>query len=249
MGFRTFVFMNVTASVTDMVMRMPEGAPFKYEQLPVAAEQFGAAAKAMSRLVQKGVVSRASTGLFYRPIQSVFGTLRPPQEALLNTFLFKNGQRVAYVTGNALYNSMGLTTQVPKLVKVACLDRRIKTTLINLVVRPVKSYVPVTDDNVALLELLDILKDFNVIPDTDNKQKVRFMLGQLKALSTNRQEQLCDIALKYPPRVRALLGALLYELNPEQPVMKLKESLNPLSIYKYGIEKELLRSVNFWKLE
>ena len=241
--------MNVTARVNDMVMRLPEGTPFKYEQLPVKAEEFGAAAKAMSRLVQKGVVNRATTGLFYRPIQSVFGTLRPSQGALLDTYLFKNGKRVAYVTGNALYNSMGLTTQVPKLVRVACLERRINTKVANLEIKAVKSYVSVTDDNFELLELLDILKDFNSIPDTDTKQRVRFMLGQLKKLSPKRQGQLCEIALKYPPRVRALLGALLNELNPDMPVMKLKKSLNPLSVYKYGIEKELLRFIKFWKIE
>ena len=240
--------MNVSARINDMIMGMQEGTPFRYTELPVKAEEYSAAAKAMSRLVQKGVVSRLSTGIFYRPRISVFGSVPPKEDALLRTYLFRNGKRIAYITGNALYNRMGLTTQVPKLVRIACRDKRIATTIVNLEVKTVKSYVEVTDENFELLELLDVLKDFKSIPDTDNRQRVLFMLGQLKKLSTKKLDELCEIALKYPPRVRALLGALLNELNPNVPAMKLKNSLNPLTIYKYGIEKELLRFINFWKI-
>lgn len=241
--------MNVTARVNKLITGIPEGTPFKYTELPVKATEYGAAAKAMSRLVKRGVVNRISTGFFYKPKQSVFGPVPPREEMLLRTYMFKDGKRIAYVTGNALYNRMGLTTQVPKLVRVACFEKKINTKIVNLAVKAAKSYVPVTDNNFQFLELLDVLKDFKSIPDTTNKQRVHFMLGQLKRLSKTQQVNLCEIALKYPPRVRALLGSLLNELNPERPVMKLKSSLNPLTNYEYGIEKELLRSINFWRIE
>ena len=143
---------------------------------------------------------------------------------------------------------MGLTTQVPKNIRVASRGKRILTTIGSIKVKPVKSYVDVTDDNYYLMELLDVLKDFKIIPDTAKDQVIKFMLQKIKELSNKEREKFIKIALKYPPRVRAFAGALLNELNPKLPVSELKKSINPLTIYEYGISKKQLSAIEYWNI-
>jgi len=42
--------------------------------------------------------------------------------------------------------------------------------------------------------------------------------------------------MKYTPRTRALLGAILKELGLWEEVFGLKESLNPLTSFKIGLD-------------
>ena len=60
---------------------------------------------------------------------------------------------------------MGLTTQVPSSIRVASLDKQVKGKVGNVVIKPAKSYGKVTADTIKYLELLDVIKDLNTIPD------------------------------------------------------------------------------------
>src|SRR5690606_28656170 len=104
---------------------MPEGTTFKYQQLGITATEYSAAAKALERLIEKDLIKRITTGVFYKPKKSIFGELRPSETEIIKPYLYERGKRIAYITGTALYNNMGLTTQVPKNVKVASRCKRI----------------------------------------------------------------------------------------------------------------------------
>ena len=240
--------MKVSDKIKKNIAKIPDGTPFTYQDLEIMQEEYPAATKAIERLIKKGAISRVSTGVFYKPKNTPFGALKPREEELLRSYLFENNKRVAYITGTALYNKLGLTTQVPKNIKVASRDRRIITTVGNMQVKPVKSYVDVTDDNYYLMELLDVLKDFKTIPDTDKSQTIRFVLKKIKALPGKEKDQFIKIAIKYPPRVRALAGALLSEISNKLPLRELKESINPLSTFKFSISEKQLSQVRFWNI-
>ncbi|RAV55875.1 hypothetical protein DIU36_16290 [Mucilaginibacter rubeus] len=225
---------------------MPDGAVFKYQELGIAATEYGAAAKAMERLKKKGVVDSASAGVFYKPKKTLFGTLKPSEEELIKPYLYENNQRIAYITGTALYNRMGLTTQVPQNISIASRDKRIVTRIGNIQVRAVKSYADVTDDNFTILEILDAIKDLKIIPDVDRNRAVENLLRQLTNVSD--KASLVKLALKYPPRVRALTGALLEQLNETAIAAPLRKSINPLSAYSYGISAEALPSCTNWNI-
>ena len=240
--------MKVSDKIKKNIAKIPDGTPFTYQDLAIIPGECPAATKAIERLIKNGAISRASTGVFYKPKNSPFGTLKPREEELLRPYLFENNKRVAYITGTALYNKLGLTTQVPKNIKVASRDRRIITTVGNIQVKPVKSYVDVTDDNYYLMELLDVLKDFKTIPDTDKSQTIRFVLKKIKALSAKEKDQFIKIAIKYPPRVRAFAGALLSEISNKLAVQELKESINPLSTFKFSISNKQLSKIKCWNI-
>ncbi|HMH23648.1 MAG TPA: DUF6088 family protein [Puia sp.] len=241
--------MKVTEKINKKLGQIPDGSTFTYRQLNIDKEEYLAAAKAIERLIKRGTVQRASTGLFYKPKQTIFGALRPNEEELLKPYLFEGNNRVAYITGNSLYNRLGLTTQIPNSIKVASRDKRIITTIGNLKIRPIKSYVDVTADNYYLLEVLDAIKDFKKIPDRDQQRSIEVLTGLLKQFNESDKKRLIRYALKYPPRVRALLGALLSNMATLQDLDVLEKGLNPFTAYAYGIKKELLPTIDAWNIK
>jgi len=240
--------MKVTEKIERKINRLQEGTTFGYQQLGIDRTEFNAAAKAIQRLIGKGVIKRASTGVFYKPKQSVFGELRPGEEELLKPYLFKNGKRIAYITGGALYNRMGLTTQVPKTIKVASRVNRVSTRIGKTQVKPVKSYVDVTNQNYYLLEILDALKDFKTIPDLDKESAITLLKTRIRKLAKSDQSKLIKYAFKYPPRAKALLGAILESIKIKENIEDLKARLNPLSSFNIGIKEDLLPTGPEWNI-
>lgn len=240
--------MKVAGKIERKINRMQEGTTFKYQQLGIDQSEYRAAAKAVERLIKKGMIRRVSTGVFYKPKQSAFGELRPREEELLKPYLFQDGKRIAYITGVSLYNRMGLTTQVPNTIKVASRVKRVITKIGKTQVKPVKSYVDVTNENYYLLEILDALKDFKIIPNLDKKSAIALIKNKICMLSENDQSKMIRYALKYPPRATALLGAILELSKKKNGLESLRTNLNPLTTYKLGIKKETLPTAAEWNI-
>lgn len=241
--------MKIAQKIEKQINKLKEGTTFKYQQLSIESNEYSAAAKAIERLIEKGIIKRVSTGVFYKPKQTIFGELKPNEEELLKPYLFQNNKRIAYITGISLYNRMGLTTQVPRNIKIASRDKRITVSVGNIKGSPVKSYVDVTDKNYTLLEILDALKDFKKIPDLDTNSGIKIISNRLKNLNSKEIKQLIECALSYPPRVRAFLGALLEKIDFFIELKTLKKSLNPLSEYNYGIVKKTLPTITNWNIK
>ncbi len=240
--------MNCTASIKTKVARINTGEVFTYDTLSIAQNEFSAAAKALSRLVADGVIRRYKKGVFYKPQQTAFGELEPREDELLKKYLFKNDSQVAYITGVRLYNEFGLTTQISNVVRLASRDKVIKTKVGNLVVKPARSYVPVTEKNVPLLQLLDVIKDFKNIPDMDKNKGAIFLKERIEKLPETDKNKLIDFAKAYPPKVRALLGAILEVLSLNELSTSLKQSINFLSSFKFGISESTLPTLSNWNI-
>jgi hypothetical protein len=123
--------------------------------------------------------------------------------------LYEAGKRVGYVTGYVLYNQLSLTTQMASTTKIAT-NRNLKKINIGwLKTNSVKAYAEVTEENYPLLGILDALKDIKSIPDSSASNAIKILMPKIKVLKKNDIENLIKYALQYPPRVRALLGAIL----------------------------------------
>jgi len=240
--------MSTAKRLKKKVSTFDEGTTFKYDQLGIDNSEYGAATKAIERLISKGLVKRISKGLFYKPKKSIFGDLKPNEEQLLKPYMYEGDNRIAYITGLPLYNRMGLTTQVPKTVTLACNKKRINTEIDNLKIKSVKSYVDPTDENIRFLEILDAIKDFKKIPDLDIDDAIGQLQGRIRDLSTTDRNKLITFALQYPPRVRALLGALLTDQEFNSAFPKLKNSLNPLSSYEFSSLSSSLSTAQNWNI-
>lgn len=241
--------MSIAKRIEKRLKSINEGETFTYEQLSIDKKQYQAATKAIERLIKKGVIKRVSPGQFFKPKKTIFGELLPNDEEILKPYLFDKGKRIAYITGTYLYNKLGLTTQIPQIIKIASRGKEIKVNKTNLKIKPAKSYVDVTNKNYQYLEILDAIKNFDKIPDLNIENGIRILLNILQKLKKVEIERLVKYSLKYPPRTRALLGALLEENGKKDNLEKLQESLNPLTEYSFGIKKDILPTVENWKIK
>lgn len=241
--------MSLASEIRTRINKFPEGKTFGYSDLLIAKEDYVTAAKALERLQKEGLIKKMSKGVFYKPKQTVFGELKPDYTEMLRPYLFENGKRVAYETGYSLYNRLKLTTQVAFRIKIASRDRRISVNKGALKIDTVKSYVDVTDANCKLLELLDALKDIKHIPDASPDNSIVILSSLINKLNDKQIAEMIKYALSYPPRVKALLGAVLENINSQVSTSKLKQSLNPLTKFELGIKKSVLPTINNWNIE
>ena len=241
--------MTLASQIRTRIKKLPEGKTFGYADLGIAKEEYQTAAKALERLQTDGNIKKVSKGVFYKPEQTVFGELKPDYSEQLRPYLFENGKRVAYETGFSLYNRMGLTTQMAFRIKIASRGKRISINRGALKADAVKSYTEVTEANYELLGFLDAIKDSKRIPDCPVSQAVKVLSGKIRTLNEKQIADLIKYALLYPPRVRALLGAMLENLNVQLNIAKLKQSLNPLSKIKLGLKKTDLPTIKNWNIE
>lgn len=242
--------MALATEIRKRIKQLPEGKTFGYEDLRIAKKKYTTAAKALERLQKEGVIKKVSKGVFYKPEQTVFGELKPDYSELLRPYLFVNGKRVAYETGTSLYNRMGLTTQMAFRIKIASRGKRININRENLKTDAVKSYTEVTDSNYETLGLLDAFKDIKKIPDCSVAQAIKRLSTIVKELNAKQTESFIKYALMYPPRVRALAGAVLESIGTKpNSIEKLKESLNPLTTIKLGIKESDLPTKLNWYIE
>jgi hypothetical protein len=241
--------MALATDIRIRIKQLPEGKTFGYDNLRIAKEDYTTAAKALERLKKKGVIKKVSKGVFYKPEQTVFGELKPDYSELLRSYLFKNGKRIAYETGTSLYNRMGLTTQLAFRIKIASRGKRININRGTLKANAVKSYTEVTDSNYETLEILDAFKDIKHIPDCSITQAVRRLSAIVKKLNDKQTASLIKYALLYPPRVRALVGAIVENNGRKlRGLEKLKDSLNPLTKIKLGLKETELPNQSKWYL-
>ena len=241
--------MKVTDKIVAKINRIDTGDVFGYNSLGLTSDEIIAGSKALSRLVDKGIIKRVRKGYYYKPKVSVFGEQKPREDVLLSLYLFDKNKQVAYITGTRLYNRLGLTTQVPTSIRIASLDKQVKGKVGNMLVKPAKSYVEVTSNNIKYLEFLDVIKDLNTIPDLQKSDGLVYLKKVIYNFDTTEIKKLVIYGAAYPPKVRALLGALLETMNTNPVVYKvLKKSINPSSNYEYGITPKMLSTANTWNI-
>ena len=241
--------MKVAEQIRKTIETIPESQPFGYADLGIEPANFVTAAKALERMQKKGTIKKVSKGVFYKPEMTRFGALGPDYNALLRRFLYKDNKRVGYITGGELYNQLNLTTQNYFRTKVATNRSRKKIEKGWLKTSTVKSYVEITEENYQLLGILDAIKDIRNIADTSTAKAIKILAAKLEKFDKKDIQSLIEFALQYPPRVRALLGAIVEERFGNQfNVESLQNSLNPTTTYKLKIKESDLSTIKNWNL-
>ncbi len=242
--------MKVAEQIRNTIESIPESQPFGYADLGIDKADFVTAAKALERLQKNGTIKKVSKGVFYKPEMTRYGALGPDYNAILNRFLFKDGERVGYVTGGELYNKLNLTTQNYFITKIATNRSRKKIEKGWLKTSTVKSYVAITEDNYQLLGVLDAIKDIRNISDTSTSQAIKILANKLVKFEKKDIKRLIEFSIQYPPRVRALLGAIIEDkFETEFDLSTLKNSLNPTTVYKLNIKESDFPTIKNWNIK
>jgi Family of unknown function (DUF6088) len=216
-----------------------------------ASDVFGAtpsaASRALSRLVKSGTLMRVSKGLYYLPKHTLMGPVQPSAVGVLK----KRTARGTRPTGTTAANMLGLSTQVPATPEYVLYasTRPAGTHALNLVVREVRSTYQAALPELAECDaaLLEVLRQRGVNSELPPRATVNRIGEYLTALNpdvdraaSSRFSALLSAAMAEPPRVRAMLGALLQHFQfPEAAYAALRGSLNPLSRFEFGLFRTL----------
>lgn len=241
---------TAAASVRIKIQQMAPGTLFGYERFREVEGDAMTIAKALSRLSQEGVIKRVAKGKYLKPRKSVFGESKPNETQLLKMLTEKDGEKTGYLTGTALFNQMGFTSQIPSTLTIAT----------NKLVPPkkigaysfkfVKCEAPITEGNIPMLQLLDAFRAADRLPGIGPEEVCKRLIQMIRKLTPAERDRLAKLAAFYPPSTRALAGAMLeqYALDSKN-AERLFRSLNPLSTYKTGVNDQLLPNKTKWKLK
>ena len=208
----------------------------------------GAVVRAVNRSVENGRLKRVEKGRFYRPRKGVLGDMLVSDEALLRDVLYRNGRRCGYIIGPALYNRLGLTTQVPKTIAVAT-NRAAQTKDFGTIrIKLVPRRAPISDSTVPLLETLDAVRDARKVPDAGAGRVLKVLGKVLLGYTPARRKELQRLAVDYyNPCTRALLGMLLTR-NGQEVLPTLRASINPTTRFNLGIDPGDWPEASAWNI-
>jgi len=241
--------MSIAANIYQKVNQMPEGFVFTYKDVLTDPGKSEAVIKSLNRMVAQGKLEKLARGRFYRPEISVFGELKPSMYEVLKDLMVKDGKRVGYLTGTSVQNELGLTTQLSKTIEIGRNDRRppLKRGFYEIVF--VKQKNPITESTIPLLQLLDAFRKIKDIPDTSREELVLRLKWLVNECDENTQARMVELAKKYPPSTRALVGAILEELGNNSLAEMLRDTLNPLSTYNTPGAKKVLSNAQKWNFK
>jgi hypothetical protein len=141
----------------------------------------------LKRLKDNGTLARVHKGIYCRTAQTPFGCLAPELGSVMARALIGTGNNViGYVTGAALANDYGLTTQLPAKQTIA--TNRYRTTLpadAKLVIR--KPLDTVSTATAPYLQALELIRDYKKYPiDVPNPEQVIQNALAQRNLDTNK---------------------------------------------------------------
>lgn len=235
--------------MASTIDRLPKGYVFTYMDFTNEVNKKEAVIKKLNRMVAAGKICKLSKGKYYKPENTPFGKLQPNQVQVVKDLLEDNGKVIGYLTGYSIYNQLGLTTQVSNTIQIGKNEIRPNFKRERYAISFIKQKNTITKENIPLLQLLDALRYIKKIPDATVEFSCNRFLAILKAYSEKEIMSLTRLAIKYPPATRALLGALLDQLEQTHLSITLFKTLNPITKYKLSGATKALSTTSKWNIE
>jgi hypothetical protein len=198
-------------------------------------------------MAAKGRLVKLSKGKYYKPELTPFGELSPDQYQIVKDLLERNGKIIGYITGLGVYSQLGLTTQISNVIQIGRNELRPALVRGRYKIKFVRQKNTITKDNIPLLQILDALRYIKKIPDESMSESCTTLLKTIQNRANSERITMTKLVLKYPPSTRALLGAILEKIGSE--TNSLKKTLNPITVYKYGISKQALETMQNWNIQ
>lgn len=209
-----------------------------------------AAQKALQRLSKRGIIKRTAKGTYYIPANTLLGQSKPSGHVAAQKALAHKSR----LTGPSAAHWLGATTQVPAREHLVVFASK-RPTNVSGVKTTLRSRSTRQDLNKTEGALIEFLRDRGRWSELSTQATIRIVIDIIqgvritrrgtKELATNLQktvriDRLVAVALSEPPRVRAILGALLDEVgSPSSKTKALRTSLNPMSRFEFGKFSEL----------
>jgi hypothetical protein len=221
---------------------------FTYSDFTTEVRKKEAVIKALNRMVIAGKIAKLSKGRYFKPENTPFGSLQPLVSQIVKDLIEEDGKITGYLTGYSIYNQLALTTQVSHTIQIGKKQIRPSFKRGRYTIAFVRQANTITKDNIPLLQLLDAIRYIKRIPDSSIESSCKRILSIIKGYNQNEITSLVRLALKYPPSTRALLGALLEQLQYGKQTEKLYKSLNPITKYKIKGAARALSTALKWNI-
>ena len=241
--------MKTTDYISYTIDRFPKGYVFTYDDFYNEVNSKEAIIKALNRMASAGKIEKLSKGKYFKPEKTVFGNLEPSQKQIVKDLLEDNGKIVGYLTGLSIYNQLGFSTQVSNSIQIG--KNEVRPQFVRgrrYFISFVKQKHTINKENIYALQLLDVLRFINKIPDVTIENTLKRFIKHLKKMESKEISNLQRLALKYQPSVRALLGAILDQLNFGETDL-LKNSLNPITKYNLKGADKILSTTEKWNIK
>jgi hypothetical protein len=194
-----------------------------------------AATRALARLAERGVLVRVSKGLYFAPKATPFGISQPSEFDIAQKTL--NGR--TRLRGTAAANFLGVSTQVSARPEIVVFANNMPKHTASAQVT-IRRGIPPKMLSETAGALIEFVRDRGAYAETSPIETFKRLNHVLVNLSEVDSLHLCDVVITEPPRVRAILGALLECANlPSGMWRSLRKSLNPLSKFDFGLFTEL----------
>lgn len=240
--------MKVSDYIATTIDRLPKGYVFTYADFVAEVNKKEAVIKALNRMVESGKIVKLSKGKYYKPENTPFGNLQPKQAQVVKDLLEDDGKITGYLTGYSIYNQLGLTTQVSNTIQIGRNEIRPNFKRERYTISFIRQKNTITKESIPLLQILDAVRYIKKIPDATIESSCKRLLAILKSLPEKDKSTLVRLALKYPPATKAILGALLDELQPDSLTEQLYKTLNPISKYKLAGVGKVLSTTEKWNI-
>ncbi len=200
-----------------LIKKYKKGEPFFLSELPCNSKSY--LKLEMKRLVDKGLVSRYLRGVYYLPYKTILGTdgCVSFNDYIKKKYFFSGKNAIGYLTGVALVNMYGFTTQVSAIYSIVSNAATTKERKLNIKKRRVtiyKPYVKITNENVNELEFLEIMRIIDVYAEYKTEEIKKGINNYIK--NKNIDFKKVKEYIKYFPNI-------VYK-----------------NIYKYGVISELV---------
>ena len=240
--------MKTTDYVSLKINKLPKGYVFTYVDFYSDENQKEAVIKALNRMAASGKITKLSKGKFYKPENSIFGMLKPIPSQVIKDLLVENGKITGYLTGYSMYNRLGLTTQESNPIPIGKNQVRPSFKRDRYTIAFVKQKNTITKENIPLLQILDAIRYIKKIPDANAETICNRFLAIFKSIPDVQINTMMRLSLKYAPSTRALLGALIDQLNRDISTEALFKSLNPITKYNLSGVANVLGTSEKWNI-
>lgn len=233
--------------IESRINKMRNGYVFTYADFNDIVVNPAVLSRTFRALVQSNKIKKLAKGRYYKPVKSVFGTLPPYEEWLVQEFLMDGKKIIGYLSGQQAYSLLGLSTQISSVYTIGSNTYRRKITRGNVVIRFVVQPNTITRANIPLLQMLDSIRFIRQIPACTPNEACVILRKTIGNLCQEDRLSLVSLSMKYTDYVRAILGAILEETDTGTET--LFHSLNPASVYKIGLNNEALPNRKKWRVQ
>ena len=179
--------------------------PIFFSDIEVKNISKSALSQQLRKLCAEGKVVKYDDGIYYLPKKSRLNGVVGINADMVARYKYisRNGEVNGFYSGNVFANQIGISTQVPNKVEIvsnniAASIREIPIGKRKFIVR--KANVPITENNVYVLQMLELLKNLDTYLDTDYED-AREKFKAFVEMHNISKEDVDQYIRKYPANI------------------------------------------------